>query len=105
MSMLQRFMSAAFGLGVTLVPLAALACVQFMLARYTVTAVFNADPPIAERAVASFQRGVVNFYAVVALIAAAYWLLISMLGRGRFLRIKSANVALALSGLTFALAM
>ena len=105
MSTLQRFKGAAFGLGVTLVPLAALACVQFMLARYTVTAVFNADPAIAERFIASFQRELVNFYAVVTLIVAAYWLLVAALGRGQVLRIKSANIVLALSILTFALLM
>jgi hypothetical protein len=44
-------------------------------------------------------------YFVVAAMVAAYWLLTATLGRRQFLQIKSANVALALSGLTFALAM
>lgn len=105
MPMLQRFKGAAFGLGITLVPIAALACVQFLLAPYTVAAMGMMDPAIDARAVSSLQRGLVDAYAVIALIIAAYWLLVAALGRGQFLRIKSANVALALSVLTFALAM
>jgi hypothetical protein len=103
--MLQRFKRAASGLGITLVPIAALACVQFLLAPYTVAAVGMMDPEIDAWAVSSFRVELAYVYTVVALIIAAYWLLVATLGSGQFLQIKSANIALALSGLTFALAM
>src|SRR5689334_7720202 len=105
MPMLQRLKVAAFGLGITLVPIVALACVQFLLAPYTVATVGRMDPGIDAWAVSSIRRDVVSFYSVVALIIAAYWLLAAALGRERFLQIKSANLVLALSVLTFALAM
>ncbi len=47
----------------------------------------------------------VSFYAWVVAIALAYWLLAGALGGGEVLKIKSANVTPALSGLAFALAM
>ncbi len=103
--MLQRLKGAAFGLGITLVPIAALACVQFLLAAYTVAAVGMMDPTLDPWAVPAFRRSVLNFYSVVALVIAAYWLLMATLCRGQFLRIRSANVTLVLSGFTFALAM
>lgn len=46
-----------------------------------------------------------SFYAWVIAIVFAYWILTATLGSVQFLKIKSANVALALSGLTFAVAM
>lgn len=100
--MLQRFKSAAFGFGITLVPIAVLACVQFLLAPYTIAVIVGMDPETNARAVSSLRHGLVGGYSVIALIIAAHWLLVATLGRGAFLRIKSANIALALSVLTFA---
>ena len=100
--MLQRSKDAALGLGITLLPIAALACMQFLLAPYTVATLGLMDPEIEDRAVSSLRGGIPRVYAVIALIVAAYWLLVATLGRGRFLRIRSANIALALSVLTFA---
>ena len=105
MPMLQRFKGAAFGMAITLVPIAALACAQFLLAPYTVAVVGRMDPNIDAWAVSSIRNMLARDYPVVALIIAAYWLLVATLGKGQILRIKSANIALALSGLTFALAM
>lgn len=103
--MLQRFKDAAFGVGITLVPIAALACVQFLLAPYTAAAVYDLDPTTAARAASSLRHGVVRNYTVIALIIAAYWLLAAALGRGQVLRIRSANIVLSLSVLAFAVAM
>jgi hypothetical protein len=105
MPMLQRFKDAAFGLGITLVPIVALACVQFLLAPYTAATVYDLDPTTAPRAASSLRHGIVRPYTVIALIIAAYWLLAAALGRGQVLRIRSANIVLALSILTFALAV
>ena len=103
--MLQRFKGAALGLGITLVPIAALACVQFLLAPYTVAAVGMMDPKIDTWAVSQVRGSLAAGYSVIVLIIAAYWLLTATVGGRQFLQIKSANVALALSGLTFATAM
>ena len=105
MLMLQRFKGAAFGLAITLLPIATLACAQFLLAPYTVAVVGRMDPNIDTWAVSSFRGMLAKEYPVVALILAVHWLLVAALGSAQFLRIKSANIALALSGLTFALAM
>lgn len=102
MPMLQRFKGAAFGLGITLVPIAALACVHFLLAPYTAATVYDLDPTAAARAASSLRHGIARAYTVIALIIAAYWLLAAALGRGQVLRIRSANIVLALSVLAFA---
>lgn len=102
MTMLHRFKGAAFGLGITLVPIAALACVHFLLAPYTAATVYDLDPTTAARAASSLRHGIVRAYTVIALIIAAYWLLAAALGRGQVLRIRSANIVLALSVLAFA---
>jgi len=100
--MLQRFKGAAFGLGITLVPIAALACVHFLLVPYTAATVYNVDQETEARLVSNLRQGIVRAYPVIALIIAAYWLLAAALGRGEVLRIRSANIVLALSILTFA---
>ena len=105
MPMLQRFKGAALGLAITLVPIAAVACLHFLLVPYTVATVYRADPEIEARVVSSLRAGVPRFYAIVALVIAAYWLFTAALGRGRFLRIGSANIVLALAVLTFAFTM
>lgn len=63
------------------------------------------DPEIDTWAVSSFRSTLAQAYSVVGSIIFAYWLLTATLSKGRFLKVKSANVALALSGLTFALSM
>ena len=103
--MLQRFKGAAFGFGITLVPIAALACVHFLLAPYTAATVYDLDPTTAARAISSLRHGIARAYTVIALIIAAYWLLVAVLGRTQVLRIRSANIVLALSIFTFALAV
>ena len=105
MPMLQRFKGAAFGFGITLVPIAALACVHFLLAPYTAATVYDLDPTTAARAASSLRHGIVRAYTVIALIIAAYWLLAAALGRGQVLRIRSANIVLALSVLALAVAV
>ena len=101
----NRFKSAVLGLGITLAPVAALACAQFLFAPHTVASVGGMDPKIDTWAVSSFRSALAEAYSVVGAIIFTYWLLTAMLGKGQFLHIRSANVALALSGLTFALAM
>lgn len=100
----QRFRSAAFGFGITVAPIAVIACLQFLLVPYTV-ALRDTDPEYVAWAVPSLRGILVNIHAVVVLIIAAYWLFVATFGGGQILRIKSANIVLALSGLLFALFM
>ncbi|GGD58214.1 hypothetical protein GCM10010990_04440 [Croceicoccus mobilis] len=100
-----RLKSAAIGFGVTLATIAALAGVQFLLAPHTVTVVGQMDPEIDTWAVAQLRWQLGEFYALVIAMLAIYWLLVTAAGRGQLLRIRSANVTLAFSGLIFALAM
>ena len=102
--MVQRFNGAALGLGITLLPIAALACAHLLLVPYTLATVHMFDPSIDPRMVPAIRSGLMRDYAIIALIVAAYWLLVATLGRGQFLRIRSANITLALSVFTFACA-
>ena len=85
-------------------PIAVIACLQFLFAPCTV-ALIDTDPEYVAWAVPSLRRILVNIHAVVALIIAAYWLFVATLGGGQFLRIRGANIVLALSGLLVALFM
>src|SRR6478672_3158303 len=105
MPMHQRFKGAAFGLGITLVPIAVLALAHFLLAPFTAATVYDLDPTTAARLASALRRGIARAYIVIALIIAAYWLLAAALGRGQVLRIRSANIVLALSVLAFAVMM
>ena len=100
-----RLKSAAIGFGVTLATIAALAGAQFSLAPHTVAVVGRMDPEIDAWAVSQLRWQLGKFYAMVTAMLAIYWSLVAVAARGRLLRIKSANVTLALSGLIFALAM
>lgn len=85
-------------------PALAVAGVQLLLAPSTIRRA-GFDPTTDGWAVSQYQAVLVSFYAWVVAIVLAYWILTATLGSGQFLKIKSANVALALSGLTFAVAM
>ncbi|MBC7945297.1 MAG: hypothetical protein H7X91_08565 [Burkholderiales bacterium] len=45
------------------------------------------------------------FYAIVATLVVAYWLIAALLSRGEFLTIRTANVTLAIGILVFVFAM
>jgi hypothetical protein len=100
----NRLKGVAIGSGVTVAPVLVLAGVQLLLASSTVRK-FGYDPTIDGLFVSEFQAALVRFHAWIVAIVFAYWLLTGTLGGGQFLKIKSANVALALSGLTFTFAM
>lgn len=101
----QRLKEGAFGFAITVVPLAAIGVAQFLFARHTVLVVGGMNPDIDTWVVSQFRRSLLHFYAVVACFVATYWGLAAGLGRGQFLGVRSANVSLALSGLSFACAM
>ncbi|HTU13465.1 MAG TPA: hypothetical protein VMG08_21425 [Allosphingosinicella sp.] len=102
MPMPQHVKDAAFGLGVTLLPIFVLACVQYLSAPYTMTVVYMNDPQTEAWAVQSWRHILVIQYAVIALLIAACWLPVAKLGGARFLRIGSANIFLALAILIYA---
>src|SRR5690606_37268449 len=76
-----------------------------LLLAATTVRIAGFDPTTDGWVVSQYRAVLVSFYAWVVAIALAYWLLAGTLGGGEFLKIKSANVTLALSGLAFALAM
>lgn len=100
-----RFQSVVLGTGITLGPVAALAVGQFLLAPLIVTAFAAADPKDHVWVVSTFRRQLGEFYFIVASAVVACWLITAALGRGQLLKIRSANVALALSGFAFASSM
>lgn len=100
-----RSRSAAFGFGVTLAAIAALAGAQFLLAPHTVAVVGRMDPAVDAWAVSQWRWQLAEFYATIVAIMATYWLLCTVAGKGQLLRVKSANVTLGSSGLIFALAV
>jgi hypothetical protein len=100
----NRLQAVALRSVATVAAVLALGGVQFLLAPSTVkTAGF--DPTADDWVVSQYQAVVVSFYAWVVAIVIAYWLLTATLGGGQFLKVRSANVALGLSGLMFAVAM
>lgn len=100
-----RLRDAGLGLALTVKPLAAIACAQFVLARHTVRVVGGMDPNIDTWAIAQFRSALITFYASVFCIVLTYWLLTAALGRSQILAIKSANVTMVFSGLLFGCAM
>ncbi len=100
-----RFKCAFLGMWITLAPVATLACAQLLLAPHTVAAVFKLDPKIDAWAVSALRSSLVEAYSIIATILIVCWLLTATLSRGQFLKIKSANVALVLAGVTFAFEM
>jgi hypothetical protein len=100
-----RLQSAAVGFGITLVPIAALASAQFLLIPHTVTIVYQMDTELDAWAVSQLRRNVTAFYATAIGMMAIYWLLCAVAGSSQLLRIRSANVALVISGLIFGLAV
>lgn len=98
----SRIKRAGLGLGVTLMPIAALATAQYVIAPYSVAINLGNDPELNARAVSDLRRSLAHLYSVVALVLAIYWLLTAFLGGIQLLKIKSANVVLALSVVTFA---
>jgi hypothetical protein len=87
-----------------LAPVLALGGVQLLLASSTIRKA-GFDPTTDGWVVSQYQAVLVSFYAWVLAIVFAYWLLAATLGSGQFLKVKSANIALSLSGLTFAVAI
>ena len=101
----SRFKSAAIGFGVTFAAVATVAGAQFLLARHTVAIVGRMDPETNTWAVSQLRGHLAEFHVIVVAIVATYWLLVALAGRGQLLQVRSANFALALSGLIFASAM
>lgn len=98
-----RIKRAGFGLAITLMPIVALATAQFVIAPYTAAANLGNDPELNAWAVTDIRRSLAHLYSVITLILAIYWLFTAFLGGNQILKIKSANVVLALSIVTFAL--
>lgn len=101
----DRLKRAALGMGITLAPVAALACAQFLLAPRTVAVVGGMDPQVDVWAVSAVRCSLVQGYTVIATTISAYWLLTGTFSRGQFLKVRSANGVLALSGLALGFAM
>lgn len=101
----HRFNQALIGLSITLVPLALLALAQYQFVPYMVSFVGGLDPKIDAWAVSDVRSALVSGYSIIVVVVAAYWLLVAALCKGQFLRIRSANTGMMLSGATFTFAM
>ena len=100
----NRPREAALGFGVTVVPLLAVGCLQFLLAPTIVErAGFNSETE--SWVTTQYRDGIVSGYTWISAIVFTYWMVALTLGRGKILAIKSANVTLGASVLIFALAM
>jgi hypothetical protein len=100
-----RFQSVVLGTGITLGPVAALALGQFLLAPFIMTTFAGTDPKDHVWAVSTFRRQLGEFYFIVGSAIVACWLITAALGRGELLKIRRANIALALAGFAFASSM
>jgi type IV secretory pathway TrbD component len=101
----NRFRQATIGFAVTLAPLSLLAGLQFLFAPRILMVAWEIDPTIEHWAVSSFRNNLIESYAYPVSLVIFYWLLAATIGKGAFLWIRSANLTLALSILSFALAV
>lgn len=92
----NRLRAATVGLGITVAPLVIIATVQFILMPHTLPTLEGLSSNQRDLAVA-YQRMQWSFlYIVAATLFFIYWLLAAMLGTGQLLRLRAANVTLAL---------
>jgi hypothetical protein len=95
-----RFRSAATGLGLTLSLMAALAGLQITFARSILEATeIGLNLNVDAWAVPAFRRQLAALYGKAAFLLVGYWLLTAIMGRGRLLQIRSANIALVIAAL------
>lgn len=99
----NRVKKAALAFGVTTAPVCALACAQILLAPNILE---NAGFDLDEHSwlIPDLRKDLVSYYAWIVATVLIYWLLTLTFGRGQTLEVKSANVTLGGSVLTFALA-
>ena len=101
----KRIKNSALGMVVTLIPVFAIAVAQYTLAPKIVATLYRIDPRMETWIVPAYRASLVKGYPAVVLIIVLYWLLAMAFGKGPFLKIRSANVLLAFSWFSFAIAM
>ncbi|WP_230772265.1 hypothetical protein [Sphingomonas sp. Leaf4] len=92
----DRLKAAIIGFGVTATPLFIIAVTQFFFIPQIVVSVRGLDSNEQAWAVSSLQKDWLTFHAVAVISVAVYWLLTAIFGKGQFLRLRAANVPLAL---------
>lgn len=101
----DRLSNALLGLCLTIAPLAAMACAQAMFAREILIVMGWVEARDGVRAIPMFRSMIMVFYVVTVIPIVAYWLLTGLLSRGEFLRVRTANITLALAISIFVFAM
>ncbi len=92
----NRLKAATLGFGITVAPLAIVAVAQLIFMPKIVAAMGGLDGNERALAVSSLRGDWLAVHGIVAAIFAIYWLLTAVLGRGQFLKLRAANVTLAL---------
>lgn len=86
------------GLSITIAPVIAIVVVHFALIPGMIDANQAIDPDDKAWAVSVLRKDLLDFHAWIAGVIAIYWLLMVLFARGEFLRPRSANITLLLSG-------
>ncbi len=92
----DRLKAATTGFGITAAPLCIIAVTQFIFIPQIAESFAGLDNNERAWAVSSLRKEWFTFHAAAVISVAMYWFLVAVLGRGKFLRFRTANAALAL---------
>lgn len=92
----NRLKAAALGFGITVAPGVIVAVAQFIFLPQIVATMEGLDTNDRALAVSSLRTDWLVVHIIAAAIFGIYWLLTAVLGRGQILRLRAANVTLAL---------
>jgi hypothetical protein len=101
----HRLKQAIIGVSITLLPLLVLAGSHLSLLQKILIETYGLDPEEARWAVSEFWHEYAASHAYPMSLLILHWIISAAIGRGDFLKVRSANLALALSIISFALAV
>lgn len=93
---LGRLMEVAVGLAITVAPLAALAAVQLALVPHSISTIEGLSNHERAWSVSLLRRDWLAFYSVATAIVAVHWVTAAALAKKPFVRLRKANLTLAL---------
>ena len=101
----HRLKQAIIGLLITLLPLLLVAGLHLSFLPKILISTYGLGPEEARWAVSEFWDDYAASHAYPLSLVILHWVLSAAIGRGDFLKVRSANLALALSIVSFALAV
>ena len=101
----RRFKQAIIGSLITLIPLLLVAALHLSFLPNILIETYGLDPKEARWAVSVFWHDYAASHAYPLSLVILHWVLSAAIGRGDFLKVRSANLLLAFSIISYALAV